>query len=110
MANYKITKRAVKDKNGNIIKYQDCIIADMEKLTESERKIVEMYMNSDKYKVFPRKAKKKGGNGLTKEKMTKYLESKDKEGLKELQAKLKAKENFMRIMVWFKNTYPDYAE
>lgn len=110
MANYKETVRTIKDKDGNVIGKQKCIIADMEHLTVAEDKLISMYMKSGEYKVIAKKPKKKGGNGLTKQKMMDYLKEKDKDGLKELENKLKAKENFMRIMVWFKNTYPDYKE
>ena len=110
MANYKETVRTIKDKDGNVIRKQKCIIADMEHLTDAEYKLIQMYMNSTEYKVIAKKAKKKGGNGLTKQKMMDYLKENDKDGLKELENKLKSKENFMRIMVWFKNTYTNYEE
>lgn len=110
MSNYKETKRAIKDKNGNVTGYQKCIIADMEHLTVGERQVIEMYMKTGEYKIIPKKEKKKSGNGLTKDKIRSYLQDNDKEGLKEYENKLKQKENFMRIMVWFKNKYPNYEE
>mgnify|MGYP006990158096 CR=1 FL=1 len=42
-----------------------------------------MYMKTGEYKIIPKKEKKKGGNGLTKEKIKGYLQDNDKEGLKE---------------------------
>ena len=110
MANYKETVRTIKDKDGNVIGRQKCIIADMEHLTIGEKEYIKMCMESGEYKIVPKKAKKKGGNGLTKQKMMDYLKENDKDGLKELEKKIKSKENFMRIMVWFKNTYPNYEE
>lgn len=111
MSNYKETVRAIKDKDGNVIGHQKCIIADMERLTVGEQKLIEMYMKSGEYKIIAKKERKKGtGKGLTKEKIEKYLKENDKDGFKEYQDKLKAKENYMRIMVWFKNKYPNYKD
>ena len=42
--------------------------------------------------------------------MEKYLQEHDKEGLKELQTMIKQKDNFMKIMFWFKSKYPNYEE
>lgn len=110
MTNYKLTTRAIKDKDGNKIGEKKCIIVDTEKITQAEQKIVDMYIRSGEYQVFPKKAPKKAGKGLTKAKMEKYLQDNDKEGLRELQAKIKQKENFMKIMTWFKSKYPNYEE
>ena len=111
MANYKETVRTIKDKDGNVIGKQKCIIADVEHLTPAEEKLVQMYMKSGEYKVIERKNRKKSkGNGLTKAKIETYLKENDKDGFKEYQDKLKAKENYMRIMVWFKKKYPNYED
>lgn len=111
MANYKETVRTIKDKYGNVIGKQKCIIADMEHLTVGERQLIEMYMKSGEYKIVPKKARKKvTGKGLTKEKIEKYLKDNDKDGYKQYQDKLKAKENYMRVMVWFKEKYPNYKD
>lgn len=101
MANYKITERAIKDKNGNVVGKKKCIIADMSKLTLAEKEIVEGYMKAG-IDVYPPK-KKATGSGLTKAKMEAHLkEIGDEEGLKELNRKVKAKENFMQITSWYK--------
>lgn len=101
MANYKITERTIKDKNGNEKGKKKCIIADMSKLTLAEREIVEGYMKAG-MEVYPPKSKKTG-NGLTKDKMKAELKGRgDEEGMKELEKMLKAKENFMRITSWYK--------
>lgn len=104
--NYKITERTRKDKDGNIIEKYNCIVADFEKMTVNEKEAVEMYMKAG-YKVFPKKAKKKAGDGLTKEKMIAYLKENNPNGLKELEAKIKNKENFMKITSWYKNNFPE---
>ena len=58
------------------------------------------------YNVYPKKAKTKSGKGLTKDKMKAHIqEIGDEEGLKELEKKIKAKENFMRITSWYKEKY-----
>lgn len=109
MANYKFTKRTIKDKDGNKKGEIDCLIVDYEKLTANEKGIVEMYLKAG-YKVFAKTNKKKSGKGLTKEKMEAYLKENSETGLKEFQTKVKNKENFMKITSWFKNNYPNYAE
>lgn len=110
MANYKITSRAIKDKDGNKIGLKKCIIVDTEKITPAEEKIVDMYIKTGNFEIYPKKPQKKTGRGLTKVKMEKYLQDNDKEGFKELQNMIKQKENFMKIMVWFKSKYPNYEE
>lgn len=106
MANYKITKRTIKDKDGNKKGEIDCIIADFENMTTNEKEAVKMYMQAG-YKVFPKEAKKKSGKGLTKAKIETYLKENDESGFKEFQTKIRNKENFMKIMSWFKKNY-DY--
>lgn len=106
MANYKFTKRAIKDKDGNKTGEMDCIIADFDKMTLNEREALEMYIKAG-YKVFPKQNKKKTGKGLTKEKIEAYLKENDEAGLKEFHSKIKNKDNFMSIMSWFKKNY-DY--
>lgn len=104
MANYKITERTIKDKDGNVKEKKKCIIADMDKLTLAENKIIEAYMRAG-VDVYP-PTKKKTGKGLTKDKMKAHLkEIGDEEGLKELEKKVKAKENFMKITSWYKQNY-----
>ena len=110
MANYKETKRAIKDKEGNVIGYKKCIIVDTKHLTQTEKQLVEMYMKTGEYKIIEKKEKKKSGNGLTREKMINYLKENDKEGLKEYESKVKQNENYMKIMVWFKKKYPNFSE
>lgn len=105
MAGYKITERTRKDKSGNVIEKYNCIIADFENMTENERQAVQMYLQAG-YKLFPAK-KGTTGKGLTKAKMEAYLKENDANGLKELQTKLKNKENFMKITKWFKDSFPD---
>lgn len=113
MSNYKETKRAIKDKDGNIKGYQKCIIADMEHLTVGEKQIIEMYMKTGEYKIIPKKERKNNGKSkglLSKENITKYLKENDEKGLKEFNEKLKNKENYMSIMTWFKKEYSDYIK
>lgn len=102
MANYKITERTRKDKNGNKLTPEKCIIVDFVNLTENERQAVEMYVKSG-YTLYPKKEKAKAGKGLTTEKMRENLqEIGNEELLKEFDKKVKAKENFMRITSWYK--------
>lgn len=105
MANYKITTRTKKDKDGNVKGIEKCIIADMINLTANEQAIVDTYVRNG-YTLYPKKAKAKAGKGLTKDKMKEHLkEIGDEEGLKELEKKVKAKENFMKITSWYKEKY-----
>ena len=103
MANYKVTERTHKDKNGNIIRKEKCIIVDFVNLTQNEREAVEMYVKMG-HTIYPKKAKAKVGKGLTAEKMKAELEAKGKADLlAELNAKIDNKENFMQITSWYKD-------
>ena len=103
MANYKTTVRTKKDKNGNVLGSEKCIIVDFVNLTQNEREAVEMYVKAG-YSLYPKKEKSKAGNGLTKEKMKAELEARgNKEALKVLQGKIDNKENFMKITSWYKD-------
>lgn len=102
MASFKLTERTKKDKDGNIKGIEKCIIADYIKLPLNEQAIVDVYVKNG-YKLYaPKKAKT--GKGLTKDKMKEHLkEIGDEEGLKELEKRVKAKENFMKITSWYKS-------
>lgn len=77
MANYKLTERTRKTKDGKEIKTQ-CIIADFENMTKNEREAVEMYVKMG-YKLFPKKDRKGiKGNGMTKNEFLFYLEREEK--------------------------------
>lgn len=108
--NYKITARKIKDKNGNVVRIQKCIIADMEKITPAEDKLIDKYLKTGEYILLQKRVKKTTGKGITKAKMIEYLKENDADGLKELEKKVKAKENFMRITTWFKKQYPNYED
>lgn len=102
MANYKLTERTKKDKDGNVIAKERCVIVDFVNLTQNEREAVEMYVKMG-VTVYPKKLKKERGKGLTKDKMIEALEkSGNEEALAELKKKLEAKENFMKITSWYK--------
>lgn len=103
MANYRVTKRIIKDKNGNTKGEINCIIADVDKLTREEEKAIQIYLKAG-YKMFPKEHKKETGKGLTKEKMKEMLKD-NPEGLKELNKKLEQKENFMKITKWFRKEF-----
>ena len=68
------------------------IVADMKKLTDSEMHLISMYIAAG-YIIKEKK------DGLTYADMLKQLKGEDKE---ELQAKIAAKENYMKIKKWFK--------
>lgn len=110
MANYKLTTRAIKDKDGNKVGEKKCIIVDTEKVTPADEKIIEMYVKTGNFEIYPKKKAKKTGKGLTAPKMRKYLQDNDKDALKEFETMLKQKENFMNIMTWFKGVCPNYKE
>lgn len=104
MANYKVTERTKKDKDGNVKGKEKCIIVDFVNLTQNEREAVEMYVKMG-YTIYPKKAKAKTGKGLTKEKMLEELKTRgNAEAVAELEEKIKNKENFMKITSWYKET------
>lgn len=101
MASYKLTERAKKNKNGDVVGTEKCIIAEYTKLSIEDKAIVDVYVKNGYHLYSPKK--KKAGKGLTKEKMIAHLkEIGDEEGLKELEKKVKAKENFMKLTSWYK--------
>lgn len=102
MANYKITERTRKDKNGNKLAPEKCIIVDFVNLTENERQAVEMYVKSG-YTLYPKKEKTKAGKGLTTEKMRENLKKiGNEELLKDFEEKVETKLNFMKLTSWYK--------
>jgi len=114
MANYKITQRMKKDKNGNIKGTENCIIVDFVNLTENERQAVEMYVKGG-YTLYPKKEKKdakpkKERIIIKKEDISNYLSKNgydDKVSI-DLLRKLEAKQNFMNILTYFKDIYFEY--
>lgn len=107
MANYKVTKRAKKNKDGEIVSYKNYIVVDWEKITSAEEREIQMYLSTGNYTLDRRRPAKKTGKGLTKEKIEKYLKEHSEEGLKEYKARVTKKENFMKTMQWFKQKFPD---
>ena len=105
--NYKTTEKQKKNKHGDIVGIEKRVVADMLALTEQERKAVELLVASG-YKLVPRKPKKESGKGLTKQKMLDYLKEKDAKGYEVAKRKMENKENYMRILKWFKENYKDY--
>lgn len=101
MASFKLTERAKKNKEGVVVGTERCIIAEYSKLSIEDKEIVDVYVKNGYHLYAPNK--KKVGKGLTKDKMKAYLkEIGDEEGLKELDKKVKEKENFMKITSWYK--------
>lgn len=66
------------------------------KLTEAEREVISFY-RMDGYEI---KAKSSGRKGLSYDDMKKDLKGKETL-LKELETKIKAKENYMKVKKWF---------
>ena len=109
MANYKITKRTRKDKDGNVLDTYDCIIADFENMTRNEKEAVELYMKAG-YKVFPKTSKKATGKGITRDKIKEYLKDYNDNISKDIKKRIATKENFMTIQSYFKTIYFEYPE
>lgn len=87
MANYKITKRIVKNKEGKVIGEKNCIIVDVDKVTDGEWKIITMYAGMG-YKVEERKEKKKTtGKGVTKAELLFYMTKERPEIMKTISLK-----------------------
>ena len=111
MPHYKITKRAVRNKEGKIIDYVDCIIADFENMSKNEMEAVKLYMQSG-IKVYPKEEKKKSGKGITRDKINDYIEKLDDEvsiALKDRIENMKEnKDNFMAISYYFKTVYKEF--
>lgn len=95
MPNYKLTTR----------KGKECIVVDFENITSAEMKAVELYMKMGRQLVQPTKNKKTTGKGWTKDNIKHYLEANDSKGLEKFNQLISNKENYMKIMSWFKKTY-----
>lgn len=112
MANYKLTERTKKDKDGNIKGIEKCIIVDFVNLTENERQAVEMYVKGG-YTLHAKKEKanpkpKKERVKLSKDIINDYLKDYEDKASKELKGRMKTKENFMTLQTYFKDIYFEY--
>ena len=104
--NYRITERTTKDKEKKKV-----IIADTEKLTSAEWRVIDAYLRSGIYTLEEQKPKKaKKDIGYSKAEIVAYLEKKDAEGLKEVKAMEDANEKFIKVLTWFRKKYPNYME
>lgn len=109
MKNYRLTERTVKDKDGKILDKKKVIVADTEKLTSAEWRIVDAYLRTGTYALEEQKVKKaKKEIGYTRAEITEYLKTNDADGYKELQKREKAEEKFIKTLAWFRKEYPNY--
>lgn len=110
MANYTITTRTRKSKSGKVTKV-NCIVANMDKLTENEREIIGMYLNTGNYELHESKPKSNEKKGLTREDIEKGLKELKNQKLTAEYNKMKEeKTNFMKISQWYKKALKELEE